>query len=114
MKSRQRSDQSAVMSCSAIGMGPIHYRWEKYESTSNEWITPSKRTVNITSSKLIFSVITEEDEGVYRCIVSNDDGSIISDSATLTVYGEYTEMCLENCCNNNCLSIECSNQVVFT
>jgi len=33
-------------------------------------------------------VITEEDEGVYHCIVTNDDGSIVSDNATITVYGE--------------------------
>jgi len=87
-KSRERNDQSTVMNCSAIGMGPIHYRWEKYESASNKWIRPSHRVMNITSSKLIFSAITEEDEGVYQCVVSNDDGSIISDSANLTVYGE--------------------------
>jgi len=44
--------------------------------------------VNITSPKLIFSVITEEDEGVYHCIATNDDGSVESDNATITVYGE--------------------------
>jgi len=87
-KSRERNDQSAVMSCSANGMGPIHYRWEKYESASNEWIRPSHRVVNIASSKLVFNAITEEDEGVYRCVVSNDDGSVVSDDATLTVYGK--------------------------
>ena len=62
LKSREQNDQSAVMSCSATGMGPIHYRWEKYESASNEWIRPSHRAVNIVSSKLVFNTITEEDE----------------------------------------------------
>ena len=44
--------------------------------------------MSITSPNLKFSVITEEDEGVYRCVVTNDDGSVISDNATIHVYGE--------------------------
>ena len=31
----------------------------------------------------------EEDEGVYRCVVTNDAGSVISDNATVHVYSEY-------------------------
>ena len=77
-----------AMSCSAVGMGPINYRWTKYNSFNNSWISPSRRTVNITSPELKFSVIREEDEGVYCCIVTNDDGSVISDNATVHVYGE--------------------------
>ena len=46
--------------------------------------------MNITSPDLKFSVISEEDEGVYRCVVTNDDGSIISDNATIHVYGEFS------------------------
>ena len=76
------------MSCSAVGMGPIYYQWEKYNTSNNSWISPSHRAVNITSSQLKFSDIREEDEGVYRCIVTNDDGSVISDNATVHVYGE--------------------------
>ena len=44
--------------------------------------------MNITSPNLKFSVVTEKDEGVYHCIVTNDDGSVISDNATINVYGE--------------------------
>ena len=78
-----------AVSCSAVGMGPIYYQWEKYNSSSNSWINPSHRAVNIASSLLKFNVIREEDEGVYRCIVTNDDGSVTSDNATVHVYGEY-------------------------
>ena len=78
------------MSCRAIGIEPIHYQWERYYSLNDSWITPSHRTVDVTSPNLIFSVITEEDEGLYHCIVTNDDGSVISDSATIFVYGEYS------------------------
>ena len=77
-----------AMSCSAVGMGPIYYQWEKYDSSKNGWISHSHRDVNIASPDLKFSVIREEDEGVYRCIVTNDDGSVISDNATVHVYGE--------------------------
>ena len=79
-----------AMSCSAVGMGPIYYQWQKYNSSNNSWISLSRRAVNITSSDLKFSVVREEDEGFYRCIVTNDDGSVISDNATVHVYGEYS------------------------
>jgi len=76
------------MSCKAIGIGPIYFQWERYHLLNNSWIKPSHRTVKITSSNLKFSVITEKDEGTYRCVVTNDDGSVISDNATIFVYGE--------------------------
>jgi len=77
------------MECLATGMDPILYKWEKYQSSSISWITPSNTVVNATSPTLKFTVITEEDEGIYRCIVTNDDGSVASDNATITVYGEF-------------------------
>ena len=79
-----------IVSCLAIGIGYIKYQWEKYHLLNNSWISPSHRAVNITSPSLTFIVITEEDEGVYRCVVTNTDGSliIISDNATIHVYGE--------------------------
>ena len=43
--------------------------------------------MNVASSKLIFTEIAEGDEGIYHCVVTNDDGSVISDNATITVYG---------------------------
>ena len=79
-----------AMSCSATGMGLIYYQWEKYNTSNNRWISPSHRAVSIVSSRLKFNVIREEDEGAYRCIVTNDDGSVISDNATVHIYGEYS------------------------
>ena len=76
------------MSCTAVGMSPIYYQWEKYNTSNNRWISPSHRAVSIASSRLKFNAIREEDEGVYRCIVTNDDGSMTSDNATVRVYGE--------------------------
>ena len=79
-----------AMSCKAVhvGMGPIYFRWERYHIMNNSWIKPSPRAVNTTSPSLEFSVIAKEDEGVYHCIITNDDGSVISDNATIFVYGE--------------------------
>ena len=44
--------------------------------------------MNITSPNLTFSVITEEDQGIYQCIVTNDDGSIVSDGVSINVQGK--------------------------
>jgi len=85
---RENGVNVVAMECMASGVGAIYYRWEKYMSSSNSWIKPSRRAVDTTSSKLIFSLITEEDEGVYRCITTNDDGSTMSNNATITVYGK--------------------------
>ena len=77
-----------AVSCFAFGIGFNQYQWEKYHSFNNSWISPSHRAVNITSPNLTFSVISEEDEGVYRCVVTNNDGSVVSNNATVHVYGE--------------------------
>ena len=81
-----------AVSCSAFGVGPIHYQWEKFHSYDNSWINPSQRVVNISSPNLIFSIITEYDEGIYRCIITNDDGSVISNNATVNVYSKRSFM----------------------
>ena len=80
-----------AMSCRAVGMGPINFKWQKYHLLNNSWIQPSHRAVSITSPNLEFSVITEEDKGTYRCVVTNDDGSIISNNATIFVFGKFLQ-----------------------
>jgi len=77
-----------TMECIATGISPIFYKWEKYESHSNSWVRPSNRAVDIKLTKLTFTVITEEDEGVYHCVITNNDGSVVSDNATITVYSK--------------------------
>ena len=74
--------------CLAHAIGSVNYQWEKYYPFNNSWMVPSNKDINVTSPKLIFTAITEEDEGVYRCVVSNSDGYKISESATITVYGK--------------------------
>ena len=71
----------------ATGVGQIEYMWQKYNPLTDSWIPVSGRAINDTSPTLNFSVITEEDQGMYHCIVSNYDGNVTSDNATITVFG---------------------------
>ena len=68
-------------------MGKIHYLWEKYFPLNNSWIRPSDRVVDVTSRHLEFSVITEEDEGIYHCVATNEDDMVVSSSSNIIVYG---------------------------
>ena len=79
-----------AMSCNAVGETPLYFQWEKYHLLDNSWIRPSHRAVNFTSPHLKFKLVTEDDEGIYRCIITSDDGSVVSDNATIYVYGECT------------------------
>ena len=90
LKDKERS--TIALWIVATGIGPIHYQWKKYDSFSNSWIPPSSRAVNITSQNLTFSIITEEDQGIYHCIVSNDDGYVVSDNASIIVYGKLSSL----------------------
>ena len=85
---RKNSEQVSTLSCLANGLEPLNYHWQMYQSTYDSWTKPSVRAVNITSPKLVFSKLTEEDEGIYRCIVFSDDDNVISNNATITLYGE--------------------------
>ena len=77
-----------IVNCSASAMGPVYYQWQKLYSTNDSWVNPSHRAKNITSTNLEFYDITKEDEGIYHCVVTNDDGRVVSDNATITVYGK--------------------------
>ena len=85
---RENSEQVSTLSCLANGSEPLNYLWQMYQSFNDSWTKPSVRAVNITSPKLVFSKLTEEDEGIYRCIVFSDDDHVISDNVTIILYGE--------------------------
>ena len=85
---RQNSEQVPTLSCLAGGLEPLTYLWQMYQSSNDSWTRLSVRAINITSPKLVFSKLTEEDEGIYRCIVFSDDDNVVSDNATITLYGE--------------------------
>ena len=84
----KNSEQVSTLSCLANGLGPLNYLWQMYQSENDSWIKPSVRVVNTSSPKLVFSKLREEDEGVYRCIVFSEDDFVVSNNATITLYGE--------------------------
>ena len=85
---RENSEQVTALWCLANGSEPLNYLWQMYQSSNDRWTEPSVRAVNITSPKLVFSKLTEEDEGTYRCTVFSDDDEVVSDNATITLYGK--------------------------
>ena len=79
---------ASVLKIVATGIGDIYYLWQRYDLYSDSWISVSSRAVNDTSATLNFDIITEEDQGIYHCIVTNYDGSVTSDNVTITVFGK--------------------------
>ena len=81
------------LECSAhdYEVGSIKYRWEKYQPSNDTWMTPNHADEIFMFAKLVFEEIREEDQGMYRCVAINNDGSAISENATITVYGKMTE-----------------------
>lgn len=87
------STNVSTLNFSVVEKGPTYYQWEKYQPFNNSWKKPSRRAINITSPSLEFSVITEEDEGVYRCVVTNANGdTVVSENASISVYGKIVEI----------------------
>ena len=84
------------MNCSAIGHSTISYQWEKYNSNENNWQTiPKNQQIDIDNiSTYRINILTENDNGKYRCVALNIDGSGYSESAIITVYGTY--ICFQN------------------
>ena len=78
------------LSCTAhdYGVGRVRYKWEKYQQSDRQWSRAPYRQSNVSSPTMPIDVVTEEDEGVFRCVATNDDGSVVSENATVTVYGE--------------------------
>ena len=68
---RENSEQVSTLSCLANGLEPLNYHWQMYQSTNDSWTKPSVRAENITSPKLVFSKLTDEDEGI--CDLARDE-----------------------------------------
>ena len=75
--------ETAVFSCEVNGGNDTKYTW--YIETTNG----SEMIQGQTSNMLVLNpVTTEEDNTQYYCVASNKSGSVISNSAHLTVTGE--------------------------
>ena len=87
---------AASLICEAEGSGPIMYQWSKVNGEISDG-----RTKGINTSVLTIYPVTEQDEGEYYCVVSNEgaDGKVFTDRsqrAMITVYGKlvlYMQVC---------------------
>lgn len=73
--------QTASFSVSADGSDPLSYQWLKNGSN----LVNGGNISGATTATLQISNCWNGDEGGYRCSVSNDYGSVLSNPATLTV-----------------------------
>ena len=85
---------AATLSCTAFGAaGQTSISWTKDGSayTDNLITTPEadflyKPTTNSISSRIIITSVSNDDDGIYKCIHSTDDTA--EDTITLDVFGE--------------------------
>ena len=80
--------RSITLMCKASGLGTLVYSWER-KSSHKRWTTVSNDSTTSYTTDTILAI----GEYVYRCRVSNEAGSVVSNSATVNVYGEYCPNC---------------------
>ena len=73
--------RSITLMCGASGLGTLVYSWER--SSGSSWTTVSNDNTSYTTNTTLTI-----GEYMYRCNVSNEAGSVVSNSATVNVYGE--------------------------
>src|SRR5207249_4355315 len=71
---------STSFAVSAVGSGPLAYRWRKGGVSINTTTNPSA-----TSASLTLANVQAADAGQYDCLVTNASGGVTSNTATLTV-----------------------------
>ena len=75
--------RSITLTCRAVGIGTLSYSWERKSGSSWTTVSNDNTTSYATDTTLAIG------QYVYRCIVSNDAGSVVSKKAAVNVYGEY-------------------------
>jgi len=74
--------RSVTLMCRGSGRGTLTYSWER--SFGSSWATVSNDS---TTSYTTDTTLTSG-EYMYRCIVNNEAGSIVSNIATVNVFGK--------------------------
>ena len=69
--------------CRASSVGTVVYSWER--SSGSNWTTVSNDNTTSYTTDTTLAI----GQYMYRCRVSNDAGSVVSDNAIVNVYGEY-------------------------
>ena len=75
--------ESIILTCRATGLGTLVYSWERSSGSSWTIVSNDNTTSYTTDTTLAIG------QYMYRCRVSNDAGSVVSNNATVNVYGEY-------------------------
>jgi len=70
---------TTTVTCSADGDGTLMYSWES--RSGRRWTTVANSASYTTNSNMTVG------QYMYRCIVSNEAGSVTSKRATVIVYG---------------------------
>nr|XP_039262684.1 uncharacterized protein LOC120338794 [Styela clava] len=84
------ADQKVVLCCEAESeQPPSRYIWYK----DNSRLDPSVYGYSLENPSLILPELMVWDGGQYACEVQNEAGVVKSDPATLTVYGNWTDLC---------------------
>ena len=75
---------NVTLRCKATGKGTLAYSWER--NFDGNWTN-----VSINNNMMSYTTDTTLAIGqyMYRCRVSNEAGSVMSNIATVNVYGEY-------------------------
>ena len=74
---------SVTLTCSATGNGTLVYSWERSFNSSWTTVSNSSTTSYTTDTTLAIG------RYMYRCRVSNEAGSVVSNNAIVNVHGEY-------------------------
>ena len=72
-----------TFTCKASGSGRLVYSWER--SSGSNWTTVSNGNTTSYTTKKSLAI----GQYMYRCRVSNEGGLVVSNIATVNVYGEY-------------------------
>ena len=76
------SGEAILLTCSGSGKGTLVFSWER--SSGGSWITVVTNSTSYTTNSTLAI-----GQYMYRCRVSNEAGSVVSNIATVNVYGEY-------------------------
>ena len=76
--------RSITLTCRASGTGTLVYSWER-RSSGSMWTTVSNENTTSYATDTTMTI----GEYMYRCRVSSDAGPVVSNNATVIVYGEY-------------------------
>ena len=75
---------TVTLMCRASGLRTLVYSWER-RSSGSSWTTVSNNNTTSYTTDTTLAI----GQYMYRCRVSNEAGSVVSNIATVNVYGEY-------------------------